>query len=75
MAKLDLTLGEVRELIGDGVIFGHADFRCQKIAGLDRAGADDLSFVEGARHFASVERSAAGALLVPEALGDRKSVV
>ena len=69
MAKLNLTLGEVREVMGDGVIFGHSDFVCKSIVSLDRAETDDLSFVKEQKYFQAAEQSRAGALLVPEALG------
>ncbi len=69
MAKLNLTLGEVRDLVGEGVIFGHADFVCRSIVRLDHAGPSDLSFVKGEKYFAAAEASRAGALVVPQALG------
>ena len=40
-------------MIGEGVVFGHADFVCKSVVRLDQAGPDDLSFVKSERHFAA----------------------
>jgi len=69
MARLNLTLGEVRDVIGDGAIFGHSGFVCKSVMSLDRAGHDDLSFVKSQKYVQAAKKSRAGALLVPEALG------
>lgn len=69
MTILDMTLGQVRDLLGEGVIFGHADFRCRALESLDSAREQDLACVETPDDFASASATRAGALIVPEALG------
>ncbi|MFQ5527186.1 MAG: hypothetical protein ACE5GX_13105 [Thermoanaerobaculia bacterium] len=69
MSELNMTLGEVRELIGEGVIFGHADFHCREIRSLAFAEEQDLAVVGSPDQLAAAEASAAGAFLVSEALG------
>ncbi len=66
MPRLDLTLAEVRELAGDGEIVGDPDVRCHRVATLERAGPEELSFVKSRRFLAAARESKAGALLVPE---------
>lgn len=70
MAKLNMTLGELRELLGEGDLIGDAAFLCEELAALDLAGPRDLSFVKGPKHLAAARASRAGALLVPEHLED-----
>lgn len=65
MANLDMTLGELRELLGEGELVGDADFLCRELRGLDEAGPEDLSFVKGRKQLAAARDSKAGALLVP----------
>lgn len=69
MTTLNMTLGEARDLIEEGVIFGHADFHCRAIRGLDLAEEQDLACVESAEDLEAAKTTRAGALLVPEALG------
>jgi UDP-3-O-[3-hydroxymyristoyl] glucosamine N-acyltransferase len=66
MSKLQMTLEEVRNLIGCGEIVGDSGFYCSSVASLDHAGPDQLSFVRDNRYFEEARRSRAGALLVPE---------
>ncbi|MCP4205324.1 MAG: UDP-3-O-(3-hydroxymyristoyl)glucosamine N-acyltransferase [bacterium] len=66
MARLDMTLGELRELLGEGELAGDAEFLCRELRGLDDAGPEDLSFVKGRKQVAAALASKAGALLVPE---------
>lgn len=68
MARLGLTLGRVRDVIGEGELVGAADFFCESVASLRVAGAADLSFVKSERYFESASGSRAGALLVPARL-------
>ena len=69
MTVLDMTLGELRDLMGEGVIFGHSDFHCRALCELDQAGERDLACVESADDIEAANATRAGALLVPEALG------
>jgi hypothetical protein len=69
MTTLDMTLGQVRDLMEEGVIFGHSDFHCRALRGLEVAEAPDLACVETPDQFEAAAASRAGALLVPEALG------
>jgi UDP-3-O-[3-hydroxymyristoyl] glucosamine N-acyltransferase len=66
MSKLQMTLEEIRALIGGGEIVGDPGFYCSSVASLDHAGPDQLSFVRDQRYFEVASRSQAGALLVPE---------
>ncbi|MFQ5528631.1 MAG: UDP-3-O-(3-hydroxymyristoyl)glucosamine N-acyltransferase [Thermoanaerobaculia bacterium] len=66
MAGLNMTLGELRDLLGDGELVGDADFLCRELRGLGEAGPADLSFVKGRKQMAAAQASRAGALLVPE---------
>ncbi len=66
MSKLQMTLEDVRELIGCGEIVGDPSFFCASVASLDHAGAEQLSFAKDNRYFDEALRSYAGALLVPE---------
>lgn len=70
MATLDMTLGELRELLGEGELVGDSEFRCRELRGLEEAGPEDLSFVKGRKQLAAARASSAGALLVPEGIGD-----
>lgn len=69
MTTLDMTLGQVRDLMEEGVIFGHSDFHCRALQELAVAEAPDLAWVETPDQFEAAAASRAGALLVPEALG------
>lgn len=69
MTTLDMTLGQVRDLVEEGVIFGHSDFHCRSIRPLDSAEAQDFACVEAPEQFDAASSTRAGALLVPEALG------
>lgn len=66
MARLEMSLAELCELLGEGELFGDPEFRCRELRGLEDAGADDLSFVKGRKQLAEARSSRAGALLVPE---------
>lgn len=66
MAKLNMTLGELRALLGEGELVGDAEFALNELAGLEDAGPRDLSFVKGRKHLSAALTSRAGALLVPE---------
>lgn len=66
MSRLELSLGEVRELVGGGELLGDERFRCRSIASLGAAGPDQLSFVKSSSYFEQAVASRAGALLVPE---------
>lgn len=68
MAILDMTLGELHELLGEGELLGDADFRCRELRGLDEAESEDVSFAKGRKHLAAARASEAGALLLPERL-------
>ncbi len=68
MAKLEMTLEEIRSLIGGGEIFGDPNFNCESVASLEQAGPGDLSFVKSNRYAEQACRSAAGALLVTSRL-------
>jgi UDP-3-O-[3-hydroxymyristoyl] glucosamine N-acyltransferase len=57
------TLGELAPLV-DGVVDGDPATPIRGIAGLDRAGPGELSFVTGARYTPEAERSRAAAFLV-----------
>ena len=70
MSSLNMTVQEIRDLIGEGDIVGHPDFLCRSLASLGRAEGDQLSFVKGARHVESARRSGAGALLVSAPIPD-----
>lgn len=70
MAKLDMTLDQLRDVLGEGELFGDGDFRCRELAALDEAGPEDLSFVKGRKHLPAARASRAGALLVSERLED-----
>ncbi len=65
MSQLDLTLDQVRALLGGGTLVGSGAFLCRGVASLGAAGPSDLSFVRGERNFNDARESAAGALLVP----------
>ncbi|MDX1500884.1 MAG: UDP-3-O-(3-hydroxymyristoyl)glucosamine N-acyltransferase [Thermoanaerobaculia bacterium] len=66
MPRLDLTLDEVRGLVGGGEIVGDPGFLCAGLAPLESAGPRDLSFVKDRRYLEAAAGSRAGALLVPE---------
>jgi UDP-3-O-[3-hydroxymyristoyl] glucosamine N-acyltransferase len=66
MAKLEMTLSEVAELLGNAEIHGDPGFFCASVASLDGAGPDQLSFVKDRRYDERARASDAGALLVDE---------
>jgi UDP-3-O-[3-hydroxymyristoyl] glucosamine N-acyltransferase len=66
MSKLQMTLENVRELIGGGEIVGDPSFFCSSVASLHHAGPEQLSFAKDHRYFDEASRSRAGALLVPD---------
>jgi len=68
MSRLGMTLTEIQTFVGEGEIVGSPDFVCRSVASLDQAGTDELSFVKDRRYFDKAQTSAAGALLVPEAI-------
>lgn len=65
-----MTLAEIQSYVGEGEIIGSADFFCHSAASLDRARADQLSFVKDRRYFDKALATGAGALLVPEPIED-----
>ncbi len=73
MSQLNLTLNEVRTLLGGGQLVGSGEFLCDGVASLESAGPSDLSFVKGDRHFDAARASGAGALLVPAAIDGVKA--
>ena len=70
MATLGMTLGELRELLGEGELVGDPEFRCRELRGLEEAGPEDLSFVKGRKQLDAARASNAGALLVPERIDE-----
>jgi UDP-3-O-[3-hydroxymyristoyl] glucosamine N-acyltransferase len=63
----DLTAQAVADLVG-GRLLGDGEVVLRRVGPLDRAGADTLSFAVSDRYAAELGRSAAGAVLVSEAL-------
>jgi UDP-3-O-[3-hydroxymyristoyl] glucosamine N-acyltransferase len=71
---LPLRLSEIATLVG-GTLLGEADPEIRGAAGLEEAGAADLSFVTDAKRLADVAASRAGALLLgPDLPPDRPAV-
>lgn len=62
-----LTARVVAELVG-GRLEGDGDLPLQRLAPLDRAGPDALSFLLTSRYLAAYRHTRAGAVLVPEGL-------
>ena len=58
-----LALGEIARLVG-GTLEGPAEARVQRVAGLEEAGGEDLSFLANARYRAALATTRAGAVLV-----------
>ena len=78
MSRLEMTLEEIRAFVDEGEIVGSPSFCCRSVASLDKAGADQLSFVKSESYFEKAHRSGAGALLVPstiKGLGKHQLVV
>lgn len=67
------TLAELKACLG-GEVLGDTGHRYSGVASLDRAGADQLSFLLSDKHLAAAQTSQAGAMLVPPALADRVSL-
>jgi UDP-3-O-[3-hydroxymyristoyl] glucosamine N-acyltransferase len=70
MAKLEKTLVEIAEIAGGGSIVGESDFFCSRVAPLEEAEADELSFVRDRKSLADARKTRAGALVVAEELPD-----
>ncbi len=68
-APTALRIADVAAAIG-GTVVGDPDVRVQGIASLDRATADELSFLSGAKYAKLLMESAAGAVLVTPELAD-----
>lgn len=65
-----MKASEIAKLVG-GTLEGGADPDITGVAPLERAGPKELSFLAHPRYASYLERSAAGAVLVAEALADR----
>ncbi len=64
-----VALGELQAALG-GELQGHTDLRITRIAALDSAGADAISFVSHPRYVAQLRTTAAACLIVGPALRD-----
>ena len=64
---MSVTLAEIRAALG-GVLHGAPDQRVLRLASLEAADADALSFVAQARYASQIASTGAGALIVPPAL-------
>ena len=64
-----MKLAEIAAL-ADGELRGDGDHEVRGLASLGSAGPRDLSFVVSAKHRAALAASAAGAMILPEALAD-----
>ncbi len=73
MARLAITLGELRQILDQGEVAGDPEFVCRELRGLEDAGPEDLSFVKERRNVPQALRSQAGALLVPERLAESQA--
>jgi len=63
-----VTLAEIATWLGGVAVHGNPSFRIGRIAPLDRAESDDLSFLSAPRHAAEASASHAGAFLCSETL-------
>jgi UDP-3-O-[3-hydroxymyristoyl] glucosamine N-acyltransferase len=70
MAKLERTLAEIAEIAGGGRIVGDSGFFCSRVAPLEEAEANELSFVRDRKSLAAARETRAGALVVAEQLPD-----
>ena len=78
MPRLDLTLDQLRDWLGEGEIVGDPGLRLTGVAPIEKAGPSELSFIKSRRYFDAAAGSRAGALLVPEPVdgfGGRQLVV
>lgn len=62
-----LSLAEIAKLVG-GVLEGPADVRVRRVAGIEEAGPDALTFVANPRYRAALATTRAGGVLVAEDL-------
>ena len=69
IASPSLTAEAIARLVG-GTVRGNGETRVRSVAPLDRATADDLSFLAQQRYAALFERSAAGVVLVAPELAN-----
>lgn len=63
-----LTLDEVAQAVGGVIEVGDPEMRIRRVAPLDEAGPEDLSFVASARYAGYIPETRAGALLVADAI-------
>jgi UDP-3-O-[3-hydroxymyristoyl] glucosamine N-acyltransferase len=64
-----VTVDAIARQVG-GIVVGDGERRIARLASLERAGPDAISFLNGRRHARAARASAAGALLVAPALQD-----
>ncbi len=72
MSLLNMTLGEVKEFLGEGRIVGDPQFQCRTIGSLGKAGADGISFMRDASFSDEAKSSGVGALLLSEEASEIK---
>jgi UDP-3-O-[3-hydroxymyristoyl] glucosamine N-acyltransferase len=68
-APVDPTLAQIHAALG-GELCGDASMPVRRIAPLEQAGVDDISFVAQARYRAALQASSVGCVIVAEALRD-----
>jgi len=71
------TLGEIAQLL-QGELRGSPEFNIRGIQALTAAGPDEISFAVGSRYKEEVEKSKAGALILPKSwdcMSDRPSIL
>ncbi len=72
-AVVTATLRDIHAALG-GVLHGDAGLTIRRIASLEAAGPDELSFVSHARYASQIATTKAGVLIVPPALVEAASV-
>jgi UDP-3-O-[3-hydroxymyristoyl] glucosamine N-acyltransferase len=68
---LSFSAGEIATAV-QGTLEGEASLQICDAAGLDEASAEQISFFHNAKYIGSLEKTNAGAVLVPEKTGDLK---
>jgi UDP-3-O-[3-hydroxymyristoyl] glucosamine N-acyltransferase len=63
------TLGQIREILG-GELRGNGAVILRSVASLSSAGPDQLSFLLDGKHLPALQRSGAGAVILPASLAD-----